>query len=72
MTHLVESPVTCPRICPYRGAVLVVFGRSKPGWLVFDCPCKRRHRAMLNLDPEAEPVVANPQPRSVNDLPERG
>ena len=53
--HLVESAADVPEYLPYRGAVLVVFGRHKPGWLVFDCPCARGHRIMLNLDPERYP-----------------
>ena len=55
VTHLIESAGDVPENLPYRGAALVVFGRSKPGWLVFDCPCGCRHRAMLNLDPERDP-----------------
>ena len=55
VTLLVESAADVPEALPFRGAALVVFDRSKPGWIVFDCPCARRHRVMLNLDPERYP-----------------
>ena len=55
MTHFVESAVDVPEDLPYRGAAMVVFRRGEPGWLVFDCPCARQHRVMLNLDPERYP-----------------
>ncbi|WP_433862722.1 DUF6527 family protein [Streptomyces sp. L7] len=29
---------------------------SREKWLVFDCPCGRGHRVMLNLDPENRPL----------------
>ena len=55
VTQLVESAVDVPEHLPYRGAAMVVFGRNRPGWLVFDCPCRRPHRVMLNLDRERHP-----------------
>lgn len=45
VAHADEVPDELPR----RGAALV----GEPGvpkWLVFDCPCRERHRVMLNLD----------------------
>jgi len=50
VAHADEVPDELPR----RGAVLV----GEPGaakWLVFDCPCRERHRVMLNLDPTRSP-----------------
>ena len=55
VTHVVESAAEVPELLPYRGAALVVFARNRPGWLVFACPCARRHRVMLNLDPKRYP-----------------
>ena len=55
VTLLVDSAADVPQHLPYRGAALVLFGPDRPGWLVFDCPCARRHRVMLNLDPERYP-----------------
>lgn len=55
VTHLVASAIDVPEDLPYRGAALVMFGRGKPGWLVFNCPCARQHRVMLNLDSERYP-----------------
>ena len=34
---------------PYRGVVLVGT-RDRATWAVFDCPCRTRHRLMVNLD----------------------
>jgi hypothetical protein len=44
---VVETANDVPRRMPRRGAVLVG-PRSAPKWLVFDCPCGRGHRIMLN------------------------
>ncbi|QKW23983.1 hypothetical protein HUT16_37265 [Kitasatospora sp. NA04385] len=27
-----------------------------PKWLAFDCPCKDRHRVLLNLNPNRQPA----------------
>ena len=43
-----------PDSLPRKGAVIV--GTEKhPKWLAFDCPCRRRHRIMLNLDVHRKP-----------------
>ena len=55
VTQLVGSAADVPEHLPYRGAAMVMFGRNKPGWLVYDCPCGRRHRVVLNLDPKRHP-----------------
>jgi hypothetical protein len=43
-----------PASIPHRRAILVGT-TSKPKWLVFDCPCGREHRLMLNLDRARHP-----------------
>ena len=45
-----EVPLSLPR----RGAVLVG-SLKRPKWLAFDCPCDKRHRIMVNLDPLHRP-----------------
>ena len=37
-----------------RHAVVVGSG-ARDKWLVFDCPCRRGHRVLINLDPENSP-----------------
>lgn len=52
-----------PRRLPHRGAAVVANGDS-PTWVAFDCPCRRGHRLMINLDPKRRPVwrlVADPR-----------
>jgi hypothetical protein len=46
---VVDSADDVPRRLP-RNGVMLVGTRSKPKWIVFDCPCRRGHRIMLNLD----------------------
>lgn len=33
-----------------RNAVVVVGSTHRPKWLGFDCPCRKGHRILLNLD----------------------
>ena len=50
----VDSVGDVPDVIPPRHAVRV--GTSNfDKWLVFDCPCRRGHRVMLNLDVEHRP-----------------
>jgi hypothetical protein len=44
-----------PERIAHRRAVLVGDGGSMK-WLVFDCPCGRGHRVMLNLDWHRKPA----------------
>jgi hypothetical protein len=46
---IVESADDVPTRLPRNGAVLVG-SKSYPKWIVFDCPCRRGHRIMLNSD----------------------
>jgi len=39
-----------PSTMPPKSAVLVASGEHVK-WLAFDCPCRRGHRVLLNLDP---------------------
>lgn len=48
------SVADVPDTIPPRHAV-VVGGPSRDKWLVFDCPCGRGHRVMVNLDPDNRP-----------------
>lgn len=34
---------------------MVVGSADRAKWLIFDCPCRRGHRVMLNLDAENWP-----------------
>lgn len=48
IVECVEEADLVPERLPRNGAVLVGhLGLAK--WLVFDCPCRRGHRVMLNL-----------------------
>ena len=44
-----------PNKLPRNGAVLVG-SASYLKWIVFDCPCRRGHRIMLNTDPIRRPT----------------
>ena len=46
---VVDSGDNVPRRLPRNGAVLVG-PRARPKWIAFDCPCRARHRIMLNTD----------------------
>jgi hypothetical protein len=48
------DPDLVPERLPRRGAY-IVDRESGPAWLVFDCPCRRRHRLLLNLSPSRQP-----------------
>lgn len=48
------SAADVPEQLRARHAV-VVGTSSRAKWLVFDCPCRRGHRVMLNLDPGNRP-----------------
>ncbi len=45
----VDSADNVPEKLPRNGAVLVG-PPARPKWIVFDCPCRRGHRIMLNTD----------------------
>jgi hypothetical protein len=49
IVSVVESADDVPQRLPRNGAVLVGTP-SRPKWVVFDCPCRRGHRIMLNTD----------------------
>lgn len=51
----VEAGDAIPDVISERGVVLVG-SRSKPTWAAFDCPCRRGHRIMINLDPARRPT----------------
>lgn len=46
---VVNSADNVPQHLPRNGAVLVG-APARPKWVVFDCPCRRGHRIMLNTD----------------------
>jgi hypothetical protein len=46
---VVESADDVPQRLPRNGAILVGV-RVRPKWIAFDCPCRRGHRIMLNMD----------------------
>lgn len=43
-----------PDRIPTRSAILVGTPES-PKWIAFDCPCRRSHRVLLNLNPARDP-----------------
>jgi hypothetical protein len=51
---VVESADDVPRRLPRNGAILVG-PPARPKWVVFDCPCRRGHRIMLNTDKNRSP-----------------
>lgn len=50
----VESADEIPEELPRNGAV-AVGAPDMAKWIAFDCPCRRAHRIMLNLDPNRRP-----------------
>jgi hypothetical protein len=46
---LVDEGDEIPERLPRHAAVLVG-PAEQPKWIAFDCPCRRGHRVMLNLD----------------------
>ncbi|GAA3797052.1 DUF6527 family protein [Streptomyces phyllanthi] len=38
-----------------RKQAIIVGTATSPKWLVFDCPCRQRHRVMVNLNPDRRP-----------------
>jgi len=51
---IVEAADDIPLRLPRNGAVLVGTP-ARPKWVVFDCPCRSRHRIMLNTDKGRSP-----------------
>lgn len=45
----VEAADEVPEKIP-RNGVVFVGTRKHPKWLVFDCPCRNRHRIMVSLE----------------------
>jgi hypothetical protein len=54
LVAIVESADEVPNRLPRNGAVLVG-PKNRPKWIVFDCPCRRGHRIMLNTDRARQP-----------------
>jgi hypothetical protein len=51
---VVDSADDVPELLPSNGLVLVgSHGLLK--WVAFDCPCRRDHRILLNVDPGRRP-----------------
>ena len=50
VTSVADIPDSIPK---RRGVITGAPGHVK--WVVFDCPCGRGHRVMLNLDPAHRP-----------------
>jgi len=76
-SEAVSSVLDIPECVPRRTAFVVRKGQ-RGQWLVFDCPCRARHRVVLNLDPQNGPVwrVVNERPLtlypSVDEYTSRG
>lgn len=52
----VEAADEIPAHLPAKAAVLAGGTPDQPSWIAFDCPCRRGHRVMLNLDRKRRPV----------------
>lgn len=50
----VEAGDAVPTRLPVRGVVLVRPGKQLT-WAIFDCPCRKGHRVMLNLHSSRDP-----------------
>jgi hypothetical protein len=50
----VEAADEIPRRLPKHGAALVLRA-GRPTWIAFECPCKRGHQIMVNLDKARSP-----------------
>lgn len=50
----VDAADELPERLPCK-AVILVGPQADPTWAVFECPCRQRHRVMLNLDVSRRP-----------------
>jgi len=58
LRYFVAGEVAAADLVPERiprRAVFVVRCSGKQAWLALDCPCSRRHRLLINLDPDRRP-----------------
>lgn len=53
---LVAKPSQVPDELPTNAAILTGPSLNSPRWILFDCPCRRGHRVMLNLSGAERPV----------------
>lgn len=51
----VDAADLIPARLPRRAAVIVE-NNGRPAWIAFDCPCRRRHRLLVNLDSHRRPL----------------
>lgn len=51
----VDSVLDVPDTLAPRAAALVRPAGLVPQWLAFDCPCRDRHRLLINLSPSRTP-----------------
>ena len=51
----VDAGDEVPRRLPSKGVILVG-PTTQPTWVAFDCPCRRGHRLMINLDNRRRPA----------------
>jgi hypothetical protein len=51
----VASPLDLPRQLRRRGAI-VIGSTQYEKWIAFECPCRRGHQVLLNLDASTHPV----------------
>lgn len=63
----VEAADEIPEYLPRRGAVLVT-PTDAATWIAFDCPCRQKHRVVLNLDTRRRPSwqILNKEPLSLS------
>ncbi len=64
----VDDADEVPGHLPNRGVALVG-SQQVPKWLVFDCPCRRGHRIMLNLDAHRRPTWRVVAQRPLSTVP---
>ncbi len=64
----VEAADEIPSRLPRRGAV-IAGPQDEPHWIAFDCPCRKGHRVMLNLDKRRRPAWSITQGRPLTVRP---
>ena len=67
VVHFVDAADEIPNQIPNKGVVIVGVP-ERMSWAAFDCPCKRRHRLMVNLDGSRRPAwsVTSTKPLTIH------
>ena len=67
IVQYVDAADEIPDKIPNKG-VIVVGSPGSLSWAAFDCPCRREHRLMVNLDKSRRPAwdIASVKPLSIH------